>query len=65
MVSRSRDQCESWISLGADEVLNIAMKEHPSIVTDLKSALRDLGADVKLNEEWKGTAEKVIDQSMN
>lgn len=60
MVSRSREQCESWLSLGAEEVLNTARKLHPSVDQDAKAALRDLGAKVHLQEEWKGTAEKVI-----
>lgn len=60
MVSRSQEQCESWLSLGAEDVLNTARKFHPSIDQDAKAALRDLGAKVHLQEEWKGTAEKVI-----
>ena len=60
MVSRSREQCETWLSLGAEEVLNTALKNHPSISQDTRSALRDLGAKVQLIEEWKGTAEKMI-----
>lgn len=34
------------------------MKNHPSIEPDAKAALRDLGAKVKLKEEWKEQAEK-------
>ncbi|CAO1302948.1 unnamed protein product [Diamesa tonsa] len=60
MVSRSREQCETWLSLGAEDVLNTALKNHPSISQDTRSALRDLGAKVQLIEEWKGTAEKMI-----
>jgi len=60
MVSRSRDQCESWLSLGIEEVLQNARMNHPSIDQDVRAALRDLGAKVHLKEEWKGTAEKVI-----
>ncbi|XP_059616300.1 armadillo repeat-containing protein 6 homolog [Phlebotomus argentipes] len=60
MVSRSRDQCNAFISQGAEDVLNLALKEHPSITYDVKSALRDLGVTVQLNEEWTGTAEKNI-----
>lgn len=62
MVSRSKEQCENWVSLGAEDVLNGALQQHPSIAQDVKSALRDLGVKVKLLEEWKGTAEKVINQ---
>jgi hypothetical protein len=60
MVSRSREQCDAWINLGAVDVLETARKNHPSIDQDCRSALRDLGANVHLKEEWKGTAEKVI-----
>lgn len=60
MVSRSREQCDTWLSLGVEDVLETARKNHPSIDQDCKSALRDLGTKVQLNEEWKGTAEKVI-----
>lgn len=56
MVSRSRDQCDVFINLGAEEVLNDALKEHPLIAQDIKSALRDLGCKVTLIEEWTGTS---------
>lgn len=60
MVSRSREQCDTWLSFGVEDILNTAMSEHPSIVQDLKAALRDLGCKVDLKEEWTGTAEKKI-----
>lgn len=60
MVSRSREQCEAWIQLGAEEVLVTARSNHPSVEQDIKSALRDLGVKVILTEEWKGTADKPI-----
>lgn len=60
MVSRSREQCEAWMNLGVEDVLEMARKNHPSIDQDCRAALRDLGTKVHLNEEWKGTAEKVI-----
>ncbi|GAB0099685.1 Armadillo repeat-containing protein 6 homolog [Sergentomyia squamirostris] len=60
MVSRCKDQCGSFVSIGVEDVLNSALKAHPSIAYDLKSALRDLGVTVHLNEEWTGTAEKAI-----
>ncbi|XP_058067338.1 armadillo repeat-containing protein 6 homolog [Anopheles bellator] len=55
MVSRSRDQCDSFVTYGAEDVLNQALIDHPSIAHDIKSALRDLGCKVQLNEEWKQT----------
>ncbi|XP_064542690.1 armadillo repeat-containing protein 6 homolog [Drosophila montana] len=60
MVSRSRNQCETWLSYGVEDLLNAAMVEHPSVAQDIKAALRDLGCDVQLREEWTGTAEKKI-----
>ncbi|CRK96437.1 CLUMA_CG009853, isoform A, partial [Clunio marinus] len=60
MVSRSREQCETWMNLGAEDVLSLARKNHPSVDHDTKAALRDLGAKIHLEEEWKGTAEKPI-----
>lgn len=60
MVSRSQEQCESWFALGVEDVLQEARKNHSSIDQDIRAALRDLGAKVHLQEEWKGTAEKPI-----
>ncbi|EDW08781.1 armadillo repeat-containing protein 6 homolog [Drosophila mojavensis] len=60
MVSRSRDQCDTWLSFGVEDLLNAAMVEHPSVAQDIKAALRDLGCNVQLREEWTGTAEKKI-----
>ncbi|XP_053675747.1 armadillo repeat-containing protein 6 homolog [Anopheles nili] len=57
MVSRSRDQCDTFIAQGVEDVLNQALTDHPSIIHDVKSALRDLGCKVQLNEEWKATSE--------
>uniref|UniRef100_A0A1A9W848 Armadillo repeat-containing protein 6 homolog n=1 Tax=Glossina brevipalpis TaxID=37001 RepID=A0A1A9W848_9MUSC len=60
MVSRSREQCDIWLSYGIEDLLNIAMNEHPTVHQDIKAALRDLGCNVELKEEWTGTAEKKI-----
>ncbi|EAT35562.1 AAEL012273-PA [Aedes aegypti] len=57
MVSRSRDQCDTFISQGAEDVLNQALADHPTINHDVKSALRDLGCKVHLNEEWKAQSD--------
>ncbi|XP_062704902.1 armadillo repeat-containing protein 6 homolog [Aedes albopictus] len=57
MVSRSRDQCDTFISHGAEDVLNQALTDHPTIAHDVKSALRDLGCKVHLNEEWKAQSD--------
>lgn len=55
MVSRSRDQCPTFLSHGAEEILRDAMEKHPDILQDVKSALRDLNCEVELKEEWTGT----------
>uniref|UniRef100_A0A1B0AGX4 Armadillo repeat-containing protein 6 homolog n=1 Tax=Glossina pallidipes TaxID=7398 RepID=A0A1B0AGX4_GLOPL len=60
MVSRSREQCNIWLSFGIEDLLNAALNEHPSVHQDIKAALRDLGCNVELKEEWTGTAEKKI-----
>lgn len=60
MVSRSREQCNIWLSFGIEDLLNVALNEHPSVHQDIKAALRDLGCNVELKEEWTGTAEKKI-----
>lgn len=60
MVARNRDRSDLFLIAGAEDCLNAALKEHPSIQQDVKSALRDLGAKVHLAEEWKTTAEKAI-----
>lgn len=54
MVSRSRQQSAQFLELGARELLQEAMTRFKSCEYDLKAALRDLGCDVKLKEEWTG-----------
>lgn len=59
MVSRSREQCPAFLSFGAEELLKNAMTAYPAIEYDFKSALRDLGCKVKLNEEWTGMKNRI------
>ncbi|XP_030748210.1 armadillo repeat-containing protein 6 homolog [Sitophilus oryzae] len=54
MVSRSKYQCKTFLDLGAEEVLQKALKSFKNIEYDIKAALRDLGCKVKLKEEWTG-----------
>ena len=56
IVSRSRHLCDSFLNLGAEDLLNEAMQAHPNAAQDIKSALRDLGCEVSLKEEWTGTS---------
>ncbi|XP_053687584.1 armadillo repeat-containing protein 6 homolog [Sabethes cyaneus] len=57
MVSRSREQCDTFLSYGVEDVLNQALVDHPTVANDIKSALRDLGCKVHLNEEWKARSD--------
>lgn len=59
MVARSRDQCPTFLANDAEQILNEAMTNYPDVAYDIKSALRDLGCDVKLNEAWTGTKNKI------
>lgn len=59
MVSRSREQCPAFLTLGTEELLHEAIVAYADIEYDLKSALRDLGCDVKLKEEWTGVKNKL------
>lgn len=59
MVSRSRDQCAAFLSHGAEDVLTAALEAFPDVSYDIKSALRDLGCEVELREEWKGIKNKI------
>ncbi|XP_038120812.1 proteasome-associated ATPase-like [Culex quinquefasciatus] len=47
-----------FLSHGAEKALNQALTDHSSIAHDVKSALRDIGCKVYLEEAW--TAHSVI-----
>nr|CAH7719280.1 unnamed protein product [Callosobruchus chinensis] len=55
MVSRCRDQSPTFLELGAEELLHENLKKYKDIEYDIKAALRDLGCNVQLKEEWTGT----------
>lgn len=59
MVSRSREQCPAFISQGVEDILKQAMETYLDVQYDFKAALRDLGCEVKLNEEWTGINNKI------
>lgn len=63
MVSRSREQCPTFLAHGAEGVLTNAMVDHPDVAYDIKSALRDLGCNVTFKEEWTGTRNKISVQN--
>ncbi|XP_044746290.1 armadillo repeat-containing protein 6 homolog [Coccinella septempunctata] len=54
MVSRSKYQCSHFIELGAEEILKAAFEKFKECNYDVKAALRDLGCEVQLKEEWTG-----------
>ncbi|CAH0550317.1 unnamed protein product [Brassicogethes aeneus] len=54
MVSRSRDQCGTFLSFGVEEVLQENLIRHKDFEYDTKAALRDLGCKVILTEQWTG-----------
>lgn len=62
MISRSRHQCETFLKYDAEDVLNEALKTHPSVEHDIKSALRDLGCKLILKEEWTDSSSYKIDR---
>lgn len=54
MVSRSRYQSKKFIELGVEDILQENLKKFARFEFDMKAALRDLGCDVNLKEEWTG-----------
>lgn len=54
IVSRSRDLCEEFLKLGIEELLVTAAQKHSECGDDVKAALRDLGCNVRLIEQWTG-----------
>lgn len=63
MVSRSRYQCPKFLELGAEDTLKAAMKKFKKCEYDIKAALRDLGCEVELKEEWTGKGGKISTQA--
>lgn len=59
MVSRSRDQCPAFLSHGIEDILKQSMDAFPDVLYDMKAALRDLGCEVTLKEEWTGIKNKI------
>lgn len=54
--SRHEQAVETLLSIGGAEVLQAALKCHPSISFDIKNALKELGdaVELKLEEQWTG-----------
>jgi len=58
IVSRRSDLTDAFLSLGAERLLRIALKQK-SCRDEAKSALRDLGCNVELKELWTGTGREL------
>ncbi|KAL1513146.1 hypothetical protein ABEB36_002601 [Hypothenemus hampei] len=54
MVSRNKHQSAKFLELGVEELLMEDLKKFKDIEYDVKAALRDLGCNVTLKEEWTG-----------
>lgn len=63
MVSRSRYQAQAFLDLDVESVLKANLAKFKKFEYDTKSALRDLGCDVKLNEEWTGKGGLIYTQA--
>ncbi|KAB0804035.1 hypothetical protein PPYR_01005 [Photinus pyralis] len=63
MVSRSRYQSQKFLDVGVEMILQRNLKRFPNHEFDTKSALRDLGCDVNLKEEWTGSGGLLTTQS--
>lgn len=60
MSIRCPENRSKFIELRAEEILNKAMNKFDKEVgQDIKSALRDLGCDVKFDEQWTGKGGKI------
>ncbi|KAJ8935961.1 hypothetical protein NQ314_012553 [Rhamnusium bicolor] len=54
IVSRNRSQSKAFLELDIEELLLTSLKKFKEIEYDIKAALRDLGCNVQLKEEWTG-----------
>lgn len=54
MVSRSRYQNQKFLELGVEDILQSNLRKFTKFEFDMKAALRDLGCNVNLKEEWTG-----------
>ena len=54
IVSRSPELKDGILMLGAESVINTTFSTHQECHDEAKAALRDLGCDVTLIEQWKG-----------
>ncbi|GBP91006.1 Armadillo repeat-containing protein 6 homolog [Eumeta japonica] len=63
MVARCRDQNAKFHELGAQEILDAAYRRFSKeFGFDIRSALRDLDCDVKLEEQWTGSGVQLANE---
>jgi hypothetical protein len=63
MVSRSRYQNTHFLELGTEELLHKNFAKFKDLQYDTKAALRDLGCEVDLKEEWTGKGGKISSET--
>ncbi|XP_058798631.1 armadillo repeat-containing protein 6 homolog isoform X3 [Phymastichus coffea] len=55
MSVRNQQESKEFVAFGIEELLNNALKTHgTNLENDIKAALRDLGLQVNLREQWTG-----------
>ena len=54
IVARTREHCPAILDLGAESLINEALRCHKSCADEAKAALRDLGCHVELRCLWMG-----------
>lgn len=60
IVSRNKELCQPFIDRDVEKLLNCALNQHGKRIGDtLRSALRDLGLKVELQEHWTGDKIKI------
>ncbi|XP_068217257.1 armadillo repeat-containing protein 6 [Palaemon carinicauda] len=60
MVARVPENQKYFLEIGAENIIQQALENHGQPMKDVtQAALRDLGADVKLQEQWKGTGHEI------
>ncbi|XP_066977269.1 armadillo repeat-containing protein 6 isoform X1 [Macrobrachium rosenbergii] len=60
MVARVPENQQHFLEIGAENLIKQAVEIHGQPMKDVaQAALRDLGTDVKLQEQWKGTGHEI------
>lgn len=54
LVSRVKEHSTALLDRGIEEQLRMIANRHEKCADSVKSALRDLGCQVSLREEWRG-----------